>query len=252
MNMSNLVRRSAASRGFTIIEMLVVLGVLAILISIAAPALKRARDASVEIAEQTHQREAGDLLLHYASDTDGEFPFYGVPGTDRAPVLCPGNSPQVSSYWSQPGSWSSYLFLQGYDTMFTAAPPHRHNDPTGSISRCGMPVAWDALTYTAFAPSHFWREEDPQRVEDHLPQRWHVVAHPSAKGILLRTNHVREVKASDPELLNRPVFVWFADGHVGSFDRWGDLNPAVSLRRYVPEPIPVYTTKLGLQGRDVF
>jgi len=239
------------SRGFTIVEMMVVLGVLAILLAIAAPVLKSVRDSSIEVAEQAHQRECGALLLHYASDTGGEFPSYGFPGTDLAPVLCPGDGFQLSLYWGQPHHWSCYLHLQGYDATFTAATPSRHNDPSGRMHRCGMPSAFDTLTYTVFAPSHFWRDEDPQRVRDHLPQRWHAVAHPSAKGILLRENRVRQGGPTEPELLNRPVLVWFADGHVRSFDRWGDLNPAVSLRQWLPDPLPVFTTSLGLEGRDV-
>lgn len=62
-------RRSA----FTLIELLVVISIIALLLSILMPALRRARAMARDVVCQSNQRQWGVAFATYASDWDGRF-----------------------------------------------------------------------------------------------------------------------------------------------------------------------------------
>jgi prepilin-type N-terminal cleavage/methylation domain-containing protein len=91
----------AAAAGFSLIELLVVIGIIAILIGILMPTLSRVRQHAKQVACQSNMRQIGQLLLIYANTYDGyifplgaenEQPRLGVwVGPDkRWPVLVKG------------------------------------------------------------------------------------------------------------------------------------------------------------------
>ena len=61
-------------RAFTLVELLVVIGIIALLIAILMPALNKAREASVRIACGSNLRQNGLLMVMYANDNRGMFP----------------------------------------------------------------------------------------------------------------------------------------------------------------------------------
>lgn len=67
--------RAGRAIGFTLVELLVVIGIISLLISILLPSLARARDAAVTVQCMSRMRQLGVYLAMYANDNNGAFPM---------------------------------------------------------------------------------------------------------------------------------------------------------------------------------
>ncbi len=125
---TSLIRLRAGGRGFTLLEMLVVISVIAILLSILVPTLAKVRRRVCRIRSQNNMAQIVDVLHLYAFDN-----------SDRFPASVASNGFGIDLTWSEPTklialddlgprthrSVSGYLkdYLEKAETMFCPSSP---------------------------------------------------------------------------------------------------------------------------------
>lgn len=213
-------QRQAKSKAFTLIELLVVLFVLALLMSILVPAVRKAKRSAMSVVSRVNQRQTVAGTLCYGADENGRFPESvatlgtGTRWSWREPTVLTGFQKRSPTIYR---SVSQYLrpYLESAPTMFCPSSPTKYGY---------MNEAWLA--------GDAWDNPDPgTALEDPLFGNyclyWNYIGYLEDKGIPFIGPRTSSGRNGESKLL---ISDYFGYGHwrneltYGSRQAWGSCE----------------------------
>lgn len=243
-----------AGAGFTLIETLACITIVAIVLSLVIPSLRDARASAKEQASQGLARQLAMVAFGYAHDWKDALPFFATPRDPWSPAWIGGRAYGNQPFDAQARLWLSFLANEGRiepvrDEMFLS--PEQRAIAQGFDPRT-VRTALYFMTFTAFSAPDYW---SPGRNGELPPpdallhgQKLASVRWPSAKGLLcnMRDGYWR---GRGPAAMAH--FGVFFDGSAGVILE-SDVNPGSIQHRPLPGrwAWPIMSTTDGLFGRD--
>ncbi len=250
--------RTNRSDGFSLIDLMVALGVIAVLFGISLPALMNARDQSRELVCLSNLRGVGLSIGHYADEHKGQYPFIGLGGTSLPTTRDGRGFIRYPDPWSLELGWTVMLFNSSpWEEHFASwLCPGAQRDPDkpwlpgdGRLPNGhGIPSFMSSYNYShSFVASpEVWSGSataDPALLR---PVRVSEVKHPANK-VMFWDNEMAHLSNRSPARLDlRPML--FADGHAATMSLVAASAPV--LNPFTGQARRLVDTRDGVDGRD--
>lgn len=236
--------RQDARRAFTLIEALIVIGIIAILISLVLVFLAGARSHARSAKALTVMRHITASTHAYSSDFGDSFPYLGAAGAPWRGAVLNGTHIPGSEYFYQGKYYPSILAPAYADAAVFS---RRHLPP----EKPALEVLSTSylMAHGAFAAPGYWvGETPPSSPALFRAVRQTEVLHPSLKGLLVdaATGFFQPQRPMDWP----PMNVAMVDGSAARRSvSEGQLREVV-VRPFGGLAVPVLATKRGIAGRD--
>ena len=98
---------SGRKKGFTLVELLVVIGIIVVLIAILLPVIRRARQQATRVACMSNLRQLGAAVGSYVMDNEGVLPYSNWEPTGTGGLTAPYSNVSAGWLYSYPPGISS-------------------------------------------------------------------------------------------------------------------------------------------------
>ncbi|MDQ7013304.1 MAG: prepilin-type N-terminal cleavage/methylation domain-containing protein [Planctomycetota bacterium] len=243
--------------GFTLIETLVVIAVIAIVIAITLPALSGSRIAARTARSQAVSGQLLAALTMYGTDNDELFPFFATRGDPFGPKWLFGHD-MPTSYLGGQSHYYASLLVPNYIDSRQALEQDWIRDKLRERGYPAQVVRADHyLTYSAFTSTSYWYgEETPHEPQHFRPARWAELRFPSQKGLLFDQyaglfDRLRSERArTHSPRIHQEMVIGQGDG-AAVIRRWSDSLPYIIDRsEHGGYEWPILTSIDGFAGID--
>lgn len=258
----------AVERGFTILELIVTVAIVALVVAITVPILGSVRGQGRQVRCISNSRECLQATMAYATDHDGQTPILA----DRSTDYTFENAGYQLAYFDQSLHWpmamEGYLGSAGHVITQCPSSPTTYAltvDPGYAATMGGHPAGYVMpsgfwLSRAMLARPAFW--EPPFQVGNralYRGARLSDVRYASDKGLMIerwafhRQPRTRVEELPAISLIDTPgqtgtYTVSFVDGHVATPD-YESLKPGVDVHTGHDGPAVLHT-RSGVFGRD--
>lgn len=245
-----------SARGFTIIELVAVIGIVAVVVSLALPALSGARREARQANVASTIRQIALSVSMYSADHANCFPYLATPYMPWQPLRIDGEPLQTSYFGGRPpyfvqSNYYGNLLMRGYfDSRASIDWPDAYGKRSRSDPHFITPY-W--MTATAFAPPRYWQGDmTPQNLFLYRGVRSDECVFPASKGLLI---HVLSTFSARTEAGLGATHRYIAaavdqSAAVRSMPPEDELYDNLVSRPYGAPPVITMSTRNGMAGRD--